>query len=309
MGNLDADSLADMVADCARFWIDNATLIRQAMEFNPDYSLSQAGGDYWYTRNGHGVGYWDRGLDVIGDALTTAAQHNESGLWAAPLDPETGNPLPGYHCDHDAPSDATPDPDDSELWRVYTDSRVDPLTPDESAALAKLTGETAPDLPQVGNAAGAPMGRRSTGIQAGESCNVYPVTLDPGGYDAGGAYWGLGESLWRVIGQTSQGVEYVRAKDRGAALAIAQPDSPDALPLFMLCNRMAGPDLDPGRHEYLILNHLGETLETLHLTPDAARGRVERDGLETIAAIHLSALWSKPGGRWNQNETTKTESI
>ena len=167
VGNLDADSLADMVADCARFWIDNATLIRQAMEFNPDYSLSQAGGDYWYTRNGHGVGYWDRGLDVIGDALTTAAQHNESGLWAAPLDPETGNPLPGYHCDHDAPSDATPDPDDSELWRVYTDSRVDPLTPDESAALAKLTGETAPDLPasrkRSGRTNGPPFNRDSSG--------------------------------------------------------------------------------------------------------------------------------------------------
>ena len=31
----------------------------------------QIGHDFWLTRNGHGTGFWDRGLDDQGDALTT----------------------------------------------------------------------------------------------------------------------------------------------------------------------------------------------------------------------------------------------
>lgn len=33
-----------------------------------------AGHDFWLTRNGHGVGYWDRGLGELGDKLTAAAK-------------------------------------------------------------------------------------------------------------------------------------------------------------------------------------------------------------------------------------------
>jgi hypothetical protein len=29
--------------------------------------------DFWLTRNGHGAGFWDRGLGEIGDILTTLA--------------------------------------------------------------------------------------------------------------------------------------------------------------------------------------------------------------------------------------------
>lgn len=29
-----------------------------------------AGHDFWLTRNGHGAGFWDRGLEDIGDRLT-----------------------------------------------------------------------------------------------------------------------------------------------------------------------------------------------------------------------------------------------
>lgn len=35
---------------------------------------SGAGHDFWLTRNHHGAGYWDRGLDDLGDRLTRAAQ-------------------------------------------------------------------------------------------------------------------------------------------------------------------------------------------------------------------------------------------
>jgi hypothetical protein len=34
----------------------------------------QLGHDLWLTRNGHGVGFWDRGLGALGDRLTAHAQ-------------------------------------------------------------------------------------------------------------------------------------------------------------------------------------------------------------------------------------------
>jgi hypothetical protein len=30
--------------------------------------------DFWLTRNGHGAGFWDRGLGVVGDRLTKVAK-------------------------------------------------------------------------------------------------------------------------------------------------------------------------------------------------------------------------------------------
>ena len=33
-----------------------------------------AGHDFWLTRNGHGAGFWDRGLGDLGDRLTSLAQ-------------------------------------------------------------------------------------------------------------------------------------------------------------------------------------------------------------------------------------------
>jgi hypothetical protein len=34
----------------------------------------QFGHDFWLTRNGHGVGFWDRGLGALGDKLSKAAK-------------------------------------------------------------------------------------------------------------------------------------------------------------------------------------------------------------------------------------------
>ena len=42
-----------------------------------DFDREQAGRDLWYTRNGHGVGFWDRDDDVYGphaDALCEVAR-------------------------------------------------------------------------------------------------------------------------------------------------------------------------------------------------------------------------------------------
>src|SRR5690625_5179711 len=52
----------------------------------------------------------------------------------------------------------------------------------------------------VGGRYGAPMGRRSYGTVGYEfaprSVRLFRVSLDGGGYDDGGAYWGIGEPLY-----------------------------------------------------------------------------------------------------------------
>lgn len=57
------ESLAEMVSDCADFQESNAALIA-------DLDTRQCGHDFWLTRNGHGAGFWDRGLGKVGDDLT-----------------------------------------------------------------------------------------------------------------------------------------------------------------------------------------------------------------------------------------------
>lgn len=55
--------------DCAKFTVENCALLNQAGD------PWQNGADFWYTRNGHGVGFWDRGYaDAIADPLTEACK-------------------------------------------------------------------------------------------------------------------------------------------------------------------------------------------------------------------------------------------
>jgi len=62
-------SRATMLAECDGFIADNWALIVETGQ-----TAEQCGHDLWLTRNGHGVGFWDRGYDLaIGDALTRAA--------------------------------------------------------------------------------------------------------------------------------------------------------------------------------------------------------------------------------------------
>lgn len=37
-------------------------------------SAEQIGHDFWLTRNGHGAGFWDRGMGELGEKLTTVAK-------------------------------------------------------------------------------------------------------------------------------------------------------------------------------------------------------------------------------------------
>lgn len=77
---LTPDARVSCINECRQFQEANAALLQRAYacdayngkEWTPQ---AQAGHDFWLTRNGHGAGFWDRGLpDDIGDALTQAAK-------------------------------------------------------------------------------------------------------------------------------------------------------------------------------------------------------------------------------------------
>lgn len=36
--------------------------------------VEHAGHDFWLTRNGHGAGFWDRGMGEVGDRLSAKAE-------------------------------------------------------------------------------------------------------------------------------------------------------------------------------------------------------------------------------------------
>lgn len=68
--DLAPETLAAIVEDCRQFQERNAETLAAA--YAQDYTEEQAGHDFWLTRNGHGAGFWDRGLGDIGERLTAA---------------------------------------------------------------------------------------------------------------------------------------------------------------------------------------------------------------------------------------------
>lgn len=62
------------LTDCRKFERENESHILRAIEVKTGYDDESAGRDFWFTRNGHGVGFWDRGLGEAGDLLTAAAK-------------------------------------------------------------------------------------------------------------------------------------------------------------------------------------------------------------------------------------------
>lgn len=69
--NYDVDDISDecfnqMVADCAKFQAENWALI--------GHNSSQAGHDFWLTRNGHSAGFWDGDWPEFGDILTAKSK-------------------------------------------------------------------------------------------------------------------------------------------------------------------------------------------------------------------------------------------
>jgi hypothetical protein len=58
-GELAPSAIDRIKADCAAFEALAADLLALAYATD-EYDATQAGRDFWFTRNGHGVGFWDR---------------------------------------------------------------------------------------------------------------------------------------------------------------------------------------------------------------------------------------------------------
>lgn len=67
--DIDLSTVKRAVKDCLSF-------IEKAADLIDDYS--QAGHDFWLTRNGHGAGFWDRDLGETGDKLTEISKEYPS---------------------------------------------------------------------------------------------------------------------------------------------------------------------------------------------------------------------------------------
>lgn len=89
----DEDDIAEPTAakmreDCLDFIKGNQRPLDQAIELilsgstnvrfeSEDFrreAVTQLAHDFWLTRNGHGAGFWDRGLGTLGDLLTSACR-------------------------------------------------------------------------------------------------------------------------------------------------------------------------------------------------------------------------------------------
>lgn len=77
--DIDAATLAVLIADCAKFQAENKLPAYGHREYS---DAEMAGHDFWLTRNGHGAGFWDRGLGEVGEQLSDAARnYGEFYLW------------------------------------------------------------------------------------------------------------------------------------------------------------------------------------------------------------------------------------
>lgn len=76
-------------------------------------------------------------------------------------------------------------------------------------------------LSEVDGTYGAPMGRHSYGILENcdpKSVSVSKIRLDSGGYDEGGAYWGIPNNLYYAHDDNYCYEQFVRAWSREEAL-------------------------------------------------------------------------------------------
>ncbi len=61
--DIDESTILKLREQCDQF-------IEKAGAMLDDIDDSQAGHDFWLTRNHHGAGFWDRGLGEVGEKLT-----------------------------------------------------------------------------------------------------------------------------------------------------------------------------------------------------------------------------------------------
>jgi len=75
--DLTPEALSEVLRDCQDFYETHACIldwVRTRGLMSQWYSPGQAGHDFYLTRNGHGAGFWDRGLGVLGDILTAGSK-------------------------------------------------------------------------------------------------------------------------------------------------------------------------------------------------------------------------------------------
>jgi hypothetical protein len=87
-------------------------------------------------------------------------------------------------------------------WAQDSDTAVDMVLKAEGAPFSAFRTVYQEDpVPHVSGKFGAPMGRMSRPLDHDGTWRAQALDLDEGGYDEGGAYWGLrrsGESLFAV---------------------------------------------------------------------------------------------------------------
>lgn len=88
-GEISDYAYEDILRDCQDFQSANAALLQSYVEMGRVFEcfpfaapLSHAGHDFFLSRNGHGTGFWDRGMGSVGDALHKAAEvYGDQGLY------------------------------------------------------------------------------------------------------------------------------------------------------------------------------------------------------------------------------------
>lgn len=90
LDDLTEESFSAAVEDCKVFQQSHAADLERAYA-KPDYDAGRAGHDFWLSRNGHGVGFFDRDLGEVGDRLQDAARSSgavdiDEGDFIAPED-------------------------------------------------------------------------------------------------------------------------------------------------------------------------------------------------------------------------------
>jgi hypothetical protein len=90
-------------------------------------------------------------------------------------------------------------------------------------------------LPEMNCQYGAPMGRRTFPTKPStKTVRLFRVKLDRGGYDDGGAYWGLPMwNLWCAMDTEGDYFDFVRANSRTEAASLLGIES-----LLMRANRV-----------------------------------------------------------------------
>lgn len=78
---------------------------------------------------------------------------------------------------------------------------------------------------------------RYDGFAAGRHISLFKVTLDRGGYDDGGAYWGVteGRALYCAVSREQDYIQFIRAKNRvDACLRLHIPQEHLLFPLGII---------------------------------------------------------------------------